>query len=95
VRPSGEVLVFLMLQFILTTLEEIIEFLSDLLWRRLVPNVVQHLLQNIISHQSERLWGGWVLDRTDQFVPVLVLKARLSRKYGFGPDVENTVVTLI
>lgn len=95
VRPSGEVFVFLMLQFVLTTLKEIIEFLSDLLGRGLIPYVVQHLFQNIIGHQSERLRGGWALDRTDQFIPELVLKAGLSRKDSFWPDIEDAVVTLI
>jgi hypothetical protein len=93
--PPGEVLMALMLEQVLSSLEELIQLLTHLLWCGLIPYFVNHLFVHVVCCDCKRFGSGWCGYLLDKVATELVLDSGLLCEDRLWSQIKYTVVSLI
>jgi len=94
VWPPLQVLVPLVLQFVLASLVKLNHHVSDVLGKRLIFDILNGGLLELVCHDSERFWLGRVSDLLHEVVAEGILHPRVLQENGLGTDVKHAVVAL-
>lgn len=92
--PSLQILMFLVLELVLTAFVELNHLFACDVWIAHILHIHDGVLLEVVSEEHKRLGGGWGRYLFYELVPKLILLARLLEENRFRSHIKHPIIFL-